>query len=74
MFLAVVGLFLLTWQSPWRINPGDALVIVWGAERDTVTAAEEVRLRYVDAVDGVWGVVDVGGDGAGVGTVRDDGG
>jgi drug/metabolite transporter (DMT)-like permease len=26
--LALIGLFLLTWQSPWRLNPGDALVIV----------------------------------------------
>jgi glutamyl-tRNA(Gln) amidotransferase subunit E len=32
---------------------GDALVICWGPERDVATAAEEVRLRYVDAVDGV---------------------
>ena len=32
---------------------GDALVVVWGAEQDTVTAAEEVRIRYADAVDGV---------------------
>jgi glutamyl-tRNA(Gln) amidotransferase subunit E len=31
----------------------DALVVVWGAEQDTVTAAEEIRLRYVDATDGV---------------------
>jgi len=31
----------------------DALVVVWGPESDTITAAEEIRLRYVDAVDGV---------------------
>jgi glutamyl-tRNA(Gln) amidotransferase subunit E len=31
----------------------DALVVVWGPERDVRTAAEEVRLRYADAVDGV---------------------
>ena len=31
----------------------DALVVVWGAERDTRTAGDEIRLRYVDAVDGV---------------------
>jgi len=31
----------------------DAMVVVWGAERDTLTAAEEIRLRYVDAIDGV---------------------
>ena len=32
---------------------GDALIVIWGAEEDTVTAAEEIRLRYVDALDGV---------------------
>ena len=31
----------------------DALVVVWGAEQDTLTAAEEIRLRYADAIDGV---------------------
>lgn len=31
----------------------DALIVVWGAAADTVTAAEEIRLRYVDALDGV---------------------
>ena len=31
----------------------DALVVVWGAEDDTLTAAEEIRLRYVDAADGI---------------------
>ena len=31
----------------------DGLVVVWGAEQDTSTAAEEVRLRYVDATDGI---------------------
>jgi len=34
-------------------GPDDALVVVWGAEDDTVTAAEEIRLRFVDAVDGI---------------------
>jgi glutamyl-tRNA(Gln) amidotransferase subunit E len=29
------------------------VVVVWGPERDTLTAAEEIRLRYVDAVDGI---------------------
>ncbi len=33
--------------------PGDAVVVVWGPERDTVTAAQEIRLRLVDALDGV---------------------
>ena len=32
---------------------GDGLVVVWGPERDVRTAAEEIRLRYVDATDGV---------------------
>ncbi len=34
-------------------TPADGLVVVWGAEQDTLTAAEEVRLRYLDAMDGV---------------------
>ena len=34
-------------------NDDDALIVVWGADEDTVTAAEEIRLRYVDALDGV---------------------
>ncbi len=29
------------------------MVVVWGAEQDTLTAAEEIRLRYVDAIDGI---------------------
>jgi len=32
---------------------GDALVVVWGPEGDTRTAAEEIRIRYADATDGV---------------------
>ncbi|HUU02470.1 MAG TPA: Glu-tRNA(Gln) amidotransferase subunit GatE [Myxococcota bacterium] len=31
----------------------DAVVVVWGPLEDTLTAAEEIRLRYVDALDGV---------------------
>jgi len=34
-------------------GPDDAVVVVWGPEADTVTAAEEIRLRYADAADGV---------------------
>ena len=34
-------------------TPDDALIVVWGAEVDTVTAVEEIRLRFVDAVAGV---------------------
>ncbi|MBI4916928.1 MAG: Glu-tRNA(Gln) amidotransferase subunit GatE [Acidobacteria bacterium] len=31
----------------------DALVVVWGPAEDTLTAVDEVRLRYVDATQGV---------------------
>ena len=31
----------------------DAVVVIWGAEADTVTAAQEIELRYRDAVEGV---------------------
>ena len=31
----------------------DAVVVVWGPEEDTKTAAEEIRLRYLDAMEGV---------------------
>ncbi|MBW2261987.1 MAG: Glu-tRNA(Gln) amidotransferase subunit GatE, partial [Deltaproteobacteria bacterium] len=34
-------------------GPNDAVVVVCGAERDTLTAAQEVRLRYADALDGI---------------------
>lgn len=36
-----------------RCGPQDAMVLVWGPERDVRTAADEVRLRYIDAIDGV---------------------
>ena len=36
-----------------RCEPEDGLAIVWGPEEDTVTAAEEIRLRYVAAIEGV---------------------
>jgi glutamyl-tRNA(Gln) amidotransferase subunit E len=32
---------------------GDSFVLVWGPERDTKTAAEEIRIRYAEATDGV---------------------
>jgi glutamyl-tRNA(Gln) amidotransferase subunit E len=32
---------------------GDALVLVWGPERDTRTAAEEIRIRCAEATDGI---------------------
>ena len=31
----------------------DAVAVVWGPEDDTVTALNEIRLRYADAIDGV---------------------
>ena len=31
----------------------DALVVVWGPQQDTLTAVEEIRLRYLDATDGI---------------------
>lgn len=34
-------------------GPDDAIVIVWGPERDTRTAAEEIRIRYAEATQGV---------------------
>jgi len=36
-----------------RCGPDDAIVVVWGPEEDAVTACEEIRLRYVDAIHGV---------------------
>jgi glutamyl-tRNA(Gln) amidotransferase subunit E len=36
-----------------RCAEGDALVLVWGPEDDTVTAAQEIALRYQAALDGV---------------------
>jgi len=34
-------------------GPDDAVVVVWGPEDDARTAVDEVRLRYVDALDGI---------------------
>jgi glutamyl-tRNA(Gln) amidotransferase subunit E len=31
----------------------DAVVVVWGPEEDTMTAVNEVRLRYADATEGI---------------------
>lgn len=36
-----------------RCQTEDAVVIVWGPDEDTRTAAQEIRLRYVDAVEGI---------------------
>ncbi len=35
------------------LKTNDSLVVVWGPLQDTITAAEEIRIRYEDAVDGV---------------------
>ncbi|MCE9637015.1 MAG: Glu-tRNA(Gln) amidotransferase subunit GatE [Planctomycetes bacterium] len=34
-------------------DDADALVVVWGPERDCRTAADDIRMRYVAATDGV---------------------
>ncbi len=44
---------LRTLRRRLACGPDDGLLVVWGPEEDTVTAIDEVRLRYVDAVDGV---------------------
>jgi glutamyl-tRNA(Gln) amidotransferase subunit E len=36
-----------------RCEADDAVAVVWGPEDDTVTAVNEIRLRYADALDGV---------------------
>jgi glutamyl-tRNA(Gln) amidotransferase subunit E len=38
-------------RSRLNCTPDDSLVIVWGPEEDTVTAANEIRLRYIDALN-----------------------
>jgi glutamyl-tRNA(Gln) amidotransferase subunit E len=40
-------------RSRLNCTSDDSLVIVWGPEEDTVTAANEIRLRYIDAANGV---------------------
>jgi len=40
-------------RSRLGCEAGDALVVVWGAEGDTLTGVEEIRLRFVDAIHGV---------------------
>jgi glutamyl-tRNA(Gln) amidotransferase subunit E len=36
-----------------RCEPQDSFAVVWGPLEDTVTAADEILLRYADALDGV---------------------
>jgi glutamyl-tRNA(Gln) amidotransferase subunit E len=40
-------------RSRLRAGPDDAIVLVWGPNEDTLTAVEEIRLRYVDATQGI---------------------
>ncbi len=40
-------------RAALHCNPEDGVIVVWGPEEDTVTAANEVRLRYIDAINGV---------------------
>jgi glutamyl-tRNA(Gln) amidotransferase subunit E len=36
-----------------RCSESDAVVVVWGAEQDTLTAAEEIRIRLGEATQGI---------------------
>ncbi|MCP4895826.1 MAG: Glu-tRNA(Gln) amidotransferase subunit GatE [bacterium] len=40
-------------KTKLRCGPEDALIALWGATDDTLTAVQEIRLRYIDALDGV---------------------
>ncbi|MDJ0766269.1 MAG: Glu-tRNA(Gln) amidotransferase subunit GatE [Myxococcota bacterium] len=40
-------------RSALGCDAQDGLAVVWGPQEDTVTAAEEIRLRYIDALEGV---------------------
>ncbi len=44
---------LRTLRSRLKCRQEDAVVVVWGPADDTVTAVNEVRLRYADATQGV---------------------
>ncbi|MCP4900654.1 MAG: Glu-tRNA(Gln) amidotransferase subunit GatE [bacterium] len=44
---------LKTLKSRTKCTSKDALIVLWGATDDTKTAAEEIRLRYIDALEGV---------------------
>ena len=36
-----------------RSRPEDGIVVIWGPEQDTITAAREIRIRYEEALDGI---------------------
>ncbi len=40
-------------RSRLHCGPDDGVVVVWGPREDTLTAADEVRLRYADATQGI---------------------
>jgi Glu-tRNA(Gln) amidotransferase subunit E-like FAD-binding protein len=40
-------------KEKMKCGPQDALLVVWGPEADTITAAEEIEKRIVEALDGV---------------------
>lgn len=40
-------------ENALKVGANDAWFVVWGSVEDTLTAAKEIRLRYVDATDGI---------------------
>jgi glutamyl-tRNA(Gln) amidotransferase subunit E len=50
---ALGGDLLRTLRERLGCAEADAVVVVWGPERDTRTAVDEIRLRYADAIDGI---------------------
>jgi glutamyl-tRNA(Gln) amidotransferase subunit E len=36
-----------------KCGPHDAFIVIWGPAEDTLTAANEIRIRYEDALDGI---------------------
>ncbi|MFH1132099.1 MAG: Glu-tRNA(Gln) amidotransferase subunit GatE [Pseudomonadota bacterium] len=40
-------------KEKMKCGDNDVLIVIWGPNVDTITAAEEIRLRYADAVGGV---------------------
>ncbi|MCO6436311.1 MAG: Glu-tRNA(Gln) amidotransferase subunit GatE [Phycisphaerae bacterium] len=49
-------LLVRDWQRLFKAldaDPGDALMLVWGPERDTITACEEIMIRAREATQGI---------------------
>ncbi len=40
-------------RNVFRVQDKDAVIVTWGLEKDTVTACNEIRDRFIDAFDGV---------------------